>query len=84
MAAGILDVNVTPLTAALFAGRIVSYSIYVSVATIADKNLGSVLAEYVGSPWSIAIQVGLLLAVALLPFLNWSKLVIQRQATTWI
>ncbi len=75
MAAGMLDVTVVPLTAAFFAGRIVSYSIYVSVATIADKNLGSVLAQYLGSPWSIAIQVGFLLVVALLPFLNWSKLV---------
>jgi membrane protein YqaA with SNARE-associated domain len=74
MAAGMLDVKLVPLTAAFFAGRIVSYSIYVSVATIADKNLGSVLGQYLGSPLSIAIQVVFLLLVALLPFLNWSKL----------
>jgi membrane protein YqaA with SNARE-associated domain len=74
MAAGMLDVKLVPLTAAFFAGRIVSYSIYVSVATIADKNLGSVLGQYLGSPLSIAIQVVFLLLVALLPFLDWSKL----------
>jgi hypothetical protein len=74
LAAGMLDMKLVPLTAAFFAGRIVSYSIYVSVATIADKNLGSVLGQYLGSPLSIAIQVVFLLLVALLPFLNWSKL----------
>ena len=75
MAAGMLDVKLVPLTTAFFAGRIISYSIYVSVATIADKNLGSVLRQFLGSPWSIAIQAVLLLLVALLPFLDWSKLV---------
>jgi uncharacterized membrane protein YdjX (TVP38/TMEM64 family) len=74
MAAGMLEVKLVPLTAAFFMGRIVSYSIYVSVATIADKNLGSVLGQYLGSPLSIAIQVVFLLLVALWPFLDWSKL----------
>ena len=77
-AAGLLEVRILPLTAAFFAGRIVSYTLYVTLATIADKNLGSVLGQYLGSPLSIAIQVALLVLVAILPFLNWSKLLRRR------
>lgn len=74
MAAGMLELKLVPLTAAFFVGRIVTYSVYVSVATIADKNLGSALSQYLGSPLSIAIQVVLLVLVAMLPFVNWTKL----------
>lgn len=41
-AAGLMTVPLAPLTAAFFAGRLVSYSIYVSIATIAERNLGAV------------------------------------------
>ena len=48
-------------------------SIYVSVATLADKQLGNVLGQIFGSPWAIALQVGLLVAVCLLPLVNWRR-----------
>ena len=73
LAAGLLDLPLGLLTLAFFFGRLVSYSIYVSVATLADKQLGNVVGQIFGSPWSIALQVGLLVAVCFLPFVNWRR-----------
>ncbi len=73
LAAGLLDLPLGLLTLAFFLGRLVSYSIYVSVATLADKQLGNVLGQIFGSPWAIALQVGLLVAVCLLPLVNWRR-----------
>ena len=71
LAAGLLDLRLGLLTLAFFLGRLVSYSIYVRVATLANKQLGNVLGQIFGSPWSIALQVLLLAAVCLLPLVNW-------------
>jgi uncharacterized membrane protein len=73
IAAGLLDVPLGLLAMAFFLGRLVSYSIYVSVATLADKQLGNVMGQIFGSPWSIALQVAFLAAVCLLPFVNWRR-----------
>jgi len=78
VAAGLLELNLIPLTLAFFAGRLVSYSIYVGVATVAERQLGSVLGHLLGSPWSITIQVVLLAAVAVLPFINWKSILDRR------
>ena len=59
IAAGLLDLPLGLLAMAFFLGRLVSYSIYVSVATLADKRLGNVIGQIFGSPWSIALQVAL-------------------------
>jgi membrane protein YqaA with SNARE-associated domain len=80
VAAGLLDLSLIPLTLAFFVGRLVSYSIYVGVATVAEHQLGSVLGRLLGSPWSIAIQVVLLAMVAALPFVNW-KSILERRAS---
>jgi uncharacterized membrane protein YdjX (TVP38/TMEM64 family) len=74
LAAGLLDVPLVPVTAAFFVGRIVSYSFYVSLATVAQKHLGSVLSQVLGSPLSIALQVLFLVLVAALPFVDWGRL----------
>jgi uncharacterized membrane protein YdjX (TVP38/TMEM64 family) len=81
VAAGLLDLPLVPLTLAFFLGRLVSYSIYVSVATLADKQLGRVVGQLFGSPWSIALQVVLLVAVCLLPLVNWRRF-LDRPAKT--
>ncbi len=74
VAAGLLDVALVPLTLAFFVGRLISYSFYVTVATLADRQLGSVLRDALGSPWSIAVQVALLAVAVALPFINWTRL----------
>jgi membrane protein YqaA with SNARE-associated domain len=73
LAAGLLDLPLGLLTLAFFVGRLASYSIYVSLATLADRQLGSVVSRVFGSPWSIGIQIGLLVAVCFLPFVNWRR-----------
>ena len=73
LAAGLLDLPLGLLTVAFFFGRLVSYSLYVSAATLADQHLGNILGKVFGSPWSIALQVLLLVAVCVLPFLNWRR-----------
>jgi membrane protein YqaA with SNARE-associated domain len=73
IAAGLLDLPLGLLTLAFFLGRLVSYSIYVGVATLADRQLGEVVGRVFGSPWSIALQIGLLVAVCVLPFVNWRR-----------
>jgi membrane protein YqaA with SNARE-associated domain len=73
IAAGLLDLPLVALTLAFFLGRMVSYSIYVTAATLADKHFGNILSKVFGSPWSIALQIGLIAMVGLLPFINWGK-----------
>lgn len=81
LAAGFLDLNLALFTLAFFVGRLVSYSIYVSVAVLAERQFGNVLGKLFGSPWSIALQIVLLAIVCALPFVNWRKLRRQRSPT---
>ena len=81
-AAGLLDLRIVPLTLAFFVGRLVTYSIYVAAAVVVDAKLGSILSQVWGSPWSIALQVLLLLALALLPLVPWrqqSRSIVARE-----
>lgn len=74
LAAGMLELRLGILTLAFVVGRLISYSVYVSVAVVADKQLGNVVDRLLGSPWSIALQVALLAGVCLLPLINWHRL----------
>jgi hypothetical protein len=66
--------NLVPVTLAFLAGRLVSYSIYLAGASLAERHFGDVLARRFGSPWSIAVQLILLPAVSVLPFINWKDI----------
>jgi membrane protein YqaA with SNARE-associated domain len=77
-AAGLMAVPLLPVTAAFFAGRLVSYSLYIGAASIAEKNLGTAFTASLTSPYAIAIQVGLLLAVVLLARVDWVKVLRRR------
>jgi len=79
VAAGLLDIELLPLTLAFGLGRLVSYSFYVTLATLADKRLGTILRDALGSPWSVALQVGLLAGAAALPFVHWPALLEARR-----
>jgi hypothetical protein len=65
-AAGLMTVPLVPLTAAFFAGRLISYSIYVSVAAVAERNLGSLALDALTSPLGMAVQIAMLVVLALL------------------
>jgi len=66
VAAGLMTVPLLPLTAAFFAGRLVSYSLYVGIAHVAEHNLGSLALDSLTSPWGMALQIAMLAGLAFL------------------
>jgi hypothetical protein len=66
VAAGLMTVPLAPVTAAFFAGRLVSYSLYLALATVAERNLGSLALDALTSPLGLALQIAMLIALALL------------------
>jgi uncharacterized membrane protein YdjX (TVP38/TMEM64 family) len=74
VAAGLLTVPLVPLTAAFFVGRLVSYSLYVTAASAAERSLGDVLGNVIGSPLGIALQVAMLVGLVLLVRVDWRAL----------
>jgi membrane protein YqaA with SNARE-associated domain len=80
IAAGLLTVPLVPLTVAFFAGRLVSYSIYVGAATAARDSLGSVLGDAFGSPLGIALQLAMLAGLVLLLRFDWAGTLRRRSA----
>lgn len=79
VAAGLLELNLAPLIAAFFVGRLLSYSLYASAATLADSHLHGGVAQLIGSPWAIALQVALLALVCAFPFINWAGMLDRQQ-----
>ncbi len=77
--AGLMTVPLLPLTAAFFAGRLVSYSIYLGVASLATRNLGGVVLDSLTSPIGIAVQLIGLLALVLLVRVDWVAVVARRE-----
>jgi uncharacterized membrane protein YdjX (TVP38/TMEM64 family) len=82
VAAGLLTVPLLPLTAAFFAGRLVSYTLYVTAASAADDSLGQVLGDVIGSPLGIALQLALLAGLVLLLRLDWAALLARKGPQT--
>jgi uncharacterized membrane protein YdjX (TVP38/TMEM64 family) len=66
VAAGLMTVPLVPLTAAFFAGRLISYSVYVTAASAAKRNLGSVAVDSLTSPLGMALQLAMLAGLAAL------------------
>ena len=82
-AAGLARLPLLPFTAAFFAGRIVSYTIYgLTAKTIRATSLGEVLREAISSPLGIALQVAMLGALVLLARIDWSKPLPSRDPST--
>jgi membrane protein YqaA with SNARE-associated domain len=79
VAAGLLAAPLVPLTAAFFAGRLVSYSLYVTAASAAKHSLGSVVTGSLTSPIGIAIQVAMLIGLVALVRLDWAAILTARQ-----
>ena len=73
VAAGLLGAPLVHLTAAFFAGRLVSYSIYVTAASAAKHSFGSILKATFTSPLGIALQVLMLAALVALLRVDWAR-----------
>lgn len=71
-AAGLIGVALVSLTGAFFAGRLVSYSLYVGGASAAAKtSVGHLVTSSFTSPLGIALQVALLAALIGLSRIDW-------------
>jgi membrane protein YqaA with SNARE-associated domain len=76
--AGLLSVPLVPLTAAFFAGRLVSYSLYVGAASAAKEGLGSVLTDAFASPLGVALQILMLVGLFALVRVDWARVLRAR------
>lgn len=74
IAAGLTGVRLFQLTMAFFAGRLVSYTIYATVASQVASQFRDVIEKGFSSPVSIALQVVMLGLVVALVFVPWKRL----------
>ena len=73
-AAGLTGVRLSLFTAAFFAGRIISYSIYAYTAKgIRSSSLGDALKEGLTSPVGLALQIGMIGLIVALTSIDWKK-----------
>lgn len=73
IAAGLLDAPLRPLAAAFLAGRLVSYSLYVGLATVAASTLSELLGDSLTSPLGIALQLLFVAGLVALVSIDWTK-----------
>ncbi len=71
VAAGLLRAPILQLTTAVFAGRLVSYSIYVAAAAAAKHSFGSIVRDSLTSPLGVALQVVMLAGLVALVKVDW-------------
>ena len=79
VAAGLLDLRLVRLTAAFFAGRLISYTTYVSGAALAQESLGDVVGDAFASPIGIALQIAMLVVLIALLRINWAGRLARRR-----
>jgi uncharacterized membrane protein YdjX (TVP38/TMEM64 family) len=78
-AIGLAGVRILPFTAAFFAGRLVSYSIYAGSAHVLEEyTLGDAFMETLTSPLGIALQVVMLAGLVALAKVNWAKILAPK------
>lgn len=68
------QIRLVPVTLAFFCGRLVTYSLYVGGATLAEETVRSVLDDGLASPQAIALQVVLLALLAGFLLAPWARL----------
>jgi uncharacterized membrane protein YdjX (TVP38/TMEM64 family) len=78
VAAGLTGSRIVPLVLAFFAGRLVSYSIYVGAAEAARAKLGDSLLDGLRSPAGIALQVAMLALLVVLMKVDWRRVLAHR------
>jgi MFS family permease len=69
IAAGLLELPLVFVTMAFGLGRLVTYSLYLTAASVAVTSLSGAFGDFFGSPWSIALEVILVLATVVGPLL---------------
>jgi uncharacterized membrane protein YdjX (TVP38/TMEM64 family) len=78
VAAGLTGSRIGPLVLAFFAGRVVSYSVYVGAADAARGTLGDSLLDGLSSPAGIAAQLAMLAMLVALLRIDWARVLTHR------
>ena len=82
-AAGLAGMRLPPLVVAFFAGRLVSYSIYVAGASVVKQtNVGDMIRDSLTSPWGLALQLAMLVVVVLIGRIDWRRFAPPPRAAT--
>lgn len=82
-AAGLVSIRLVPLTLAFFSGRLVSYSLYVGgAAALSVTDTGRVLLSSLTSPWSVVLQVLMLVGLVLLAKVDWAAVARRSSSRT--
>jgi len=78
-AAGLIGLRLRPITLAFFAGRLVSYSFFVTGAsTLKSQGVGEILTENLKSPLGISLELVSILLLYLVTRINWISLLSAR------
>jgi membrane protein YqaA with SNARE-associated domain len=73
-AAGLARLRLARFTAAFFAGRAFTYTIYVlTAARVRETSLGEALADALTSSYGIAVQIGMIVLLVLFARIDWTK-----------
>lgn len=73
VAAGLLGTRLVQLALAFFVGRLVSYTLYLGGATIAEDQIGSAVVDSITSPVGIAAQLVLIASIVVLVEVDWMR-----------
>lgn len=68
------NTRLVPLTVAFFFGRLVSYSLYVGGASVAQRSVDKLLDDGIASPGAIALQLGMLALLAGFVLVPWARI----------
>ena len=71
VAAGLAEVRLLRLTLVFFAGRLVTYSIYVAGTVVAVDRFGDALTRGLYSPLGIAVQIAMLIGLVAVVRIDW-------------
>jgi membrane protein YqaA with SNARE-associated domain len=78
-AAGLMDLPLAPLVAVFFAGRLVSYSIYVAGASaLKSAGMGRLFTSSLTNPWGVALEVAMLAGIVALGHVDWTSRLARR------
>ena len=79
-AAGLIGLRLRPISLAFFAGRLVSYSFFVTGAsTLKNQGVGEILTENLKSPLGISLELISILLLYIITRINWISLLSSRR-----
>jgi hypothetical protein len=79
-AAGLARIPLAPILGAFFAGRLVSYSVYVGAASAAHQSVTKLFRQGFTSPQAIAVQVAAIAVLVVIVTVDWPSTIDQVRA----